>query len=57
MKPEKLRDANKKLSSDPNYNSRTIYVPEDFKQGLTPVFFFIAMCLIVFQTNICIIIL
>lgn len=48
MKPEKLRDASKKLSSDPNYNPRTLYIPEDFKQGLTPVNFFIAVCLIVF---------
>lgn len=37
MKPEKIKDANKKLSTDPNYNPRTLYVPEDFKQGLTPV--------------------
>lgn len=37
MKPEKIKDANKKLSTDPNYNARTLYVPEDFKQGLTPV--------------------
>lgn len=37
MKPEKIKDANKKLSTDPNYNARTLYVPEDFKQSLTPV--------------------
>lgn len=37
MKPDKIRDANKKLPSDPNYNPRSLYVPEDFKQKLTPV--------------------
>ncbi|XP_025192945.1 DNA mismatch repair protein Msh6 [Melanaphis sacchari] len=36
LKPEKIRDANKKSPSDPNYNPRTLYVPEDFKMTLTP---------------------
>lgn len=37
LKPEKIRDANKRTPSDPNYNCRSLYVPEDFKQKLTPV--------------------
>jgi hypothetical protein len=37
LKPDKIKDANKKSPSDPNYNPRTLYVPEDFKQKLTPV--------------------
>lgn len=37
LKPQKIKDANKKLPSDPNYNPRSLYVPEDFKKGLTPV--------------------
>lgn len=46
MKPEKIKDSNKKLSTDPNYNARTLYVPEDFKQGLTPVsiYCFCSLC-------------
>lgn len=44
MKPEKLKDANKKLASDPDYNPRTLYVPEEFKQGLTPVNTFFYFC-------------
>lgn len=37
MKPEKIKDGNKKLPTDPNYNPRSLYVPEDFKLKLTPV--------------------
>lgn len=37
LKPEKIKDIHKKPLSDPNYNPRTLYVPEDFKQSLTPV--------------------
>lgn len=37
MKPDKIKDANKKSPSHPDYNPRTLYVPEDFKQKLTPV--------------------
>ncbi|XP_050439278.1 DNA mismatch repair protein Msh6 [Adelges cooleyi] len=36
LKPEKIKDVNKKPLTDPNYNPRTLYVPEDFKQKLTP---------------------
>lgn len=37
MQPGKIKDANRKSPSDPDYNPRTLYVPEDFKQKLTPV--------------------
>lgn len=37
MKPAKIKDANRKLPSDPNYNPRTVFIPEEFKQKLTPV--------------------
>lgn len=37
LKPEKIRDAKRRLKNDPNYDPKTVYVPEDFKNGLTPV--------------------
>jgi DNA mismatch repair protein MSH6 len=37
LKPEKIRDANKKKKDDPEYNPHTLFVPEDFKKNLTPV--------------------
>lgn len=37
MRPENIKDANRKSPSHPDYNPRTLYVPEDFKQKLTPV--------------------
>ncbi|XP_050523673.1 DNA mismatch repair protein Msh6 [Daktulosphaira vitifoliae] len=36
LKSDKIRDANRKSPSEPNYNPRTLFVPEDFKQKLTP---------------------
>jgi DNA mismatch repair protein MSH6 len=39
LKPEKIRDANKKKMDDPDYNPHTVFVPDDFKKNLTPVSF------------------
>ncbi|XP_034233656.1 DNA mismatch repair protein Msh6-like [Thrips palmi] len=36
LKPEKIRDANKHRPDHPDYNPRTLSVPEDFKKNLTP---------------------
>lgn len=36
LKPEKIRDANKHRPDHPDYNPRTVSVPEDFKKNLTP---------------------
>lgn len=36
LKPEKIRDANKNRPDDPNYDARTLYVPQDFLNKLTP---------------------
>ncbi|CAG2059454.1 unnamed protein product, partial [Timema podura] len=37
LKPEKIRDGQCRLPSDPEYNPRTLFVPQDFKNNLTPV--------------------
>nr|CAD7455728.1 unnamed protein product [Timema tahoe] len=36
LKPEKIRDGQCRLPSDPEYNPRTLFVPQDFKNNLTP---------------------
>lgn len=36
LKPEKIRDANKNRPGEPNYDERTLYVPEDFLNKQTP---------------------
>lgn len=36
LKPENIRDADKRKPSDPNYNAKTLFVPESFKRTLTP---------------------
>ncbi|KAJ1520643.1 hypothetical protein ONE63_003750 [Megalurothrips usitatus] len=36
LKPERIRDANKHRPDHPDYNPRTLFVPEDFKRTLTP---------------------
>nr|CAD7579070.1 unnamed protein product [Timema californicum] len=36
LKPEKIRDGQRRLPSDPEYNPRTLFVPQDFKNNLTP---------------------
>ncbi|XP_050303383.1 probable DNA mismatch repair protein Msh6 isoform X2 [Anthonomus grandis grandis] len=36
LKPEKIKDADKRRASDPNYDPRTLYVPQDFLEKLTP---------------------
>ncbi|XP_076260192.1 DNA mismatch repair protein Msh6 [Rhynchophorus ferrugineus] len=36
LKPENIRDAHKRKPSDPEYDSRTLYVPTDFLNSLTP---------------------
>lgn len=40
LKPEIIRDGKKRSPSDPEYDPRTLYVPEDFLKELTPVSFF-----------------
>lgn len=39
LQPDKIRDGNRRLKTDPNYDPKTLYVPEDFKNKLTPVSF------------------
>lgn len=36
LKPEKVRDANKRRISDLDYDPKTLYVPPDFMQQQTP---------------------
>ncbi|XP_059154951.1 DNA mismatch repair protein Msh6-like [Physella acuta] len=36
LQPEKIRDANKRLKEDPDYNPRTLYVPDSFLSKQTP---------------------
>lgn len=36
LKEDKLKDKYGRRKSDPEYNSRTVYVPEHFKKNLTP---------------------
>jgi hypothetical protein len=37
LKPGKIRDAQRRSPDDPDYNPKTLYVPEEFKKNLTPV--------------------
>jgi hypothetical protein len=37
LKPSKIRDAQRRSPADPDYNPKTLYVPEEFKKNLTPV--------------------
>jgi hypothetical protein len=37
LKPSKIRDAQRRSPTDPEYNPKTLYVPEEFKKNLTPV--------------------
>lgn len=39
LKPQNLRDANKRKTNDPNYDPTTLYVPKEFLDSLTPVNF------------------
>lgn len=39
LKPEKIRDAKRRRPDDPDYDPKTLYVPEDFRRNLTPVSF------------------
>ncbi|XP_065225587.1 DNA mismatch repair protein Msh6 [Planococcus citri] len=36
LKPEKIRDAKRRPKDDPNYDPKTLLVPEDYKNKLTP---------------------
>ncbi|CAF1298843.1 unnamed protein product [Adineta ricciae] len=36
LKDGKRRDANRRLHTDPNYDSRTLYVPDEYLNSLTP---------------------
>lgn len=36
LQPDKIRDINKNRPSHPEYDPRTLYVPQDFLNGLTP---------------------
>ncbi|XP_066141842.1 probable DNA mismatch repair protein Msh6 [Euwallacea fornicatus] len=36
LKPEKIRDAEKRRPSEPDYDSRTLHVPESYLNSLTP---------------------
>ncbi|OAD61552.1 putative DNA mismatch repair protein Msh6 [Eufriesea mexicana] len=36
LQPNKIRDINRKPSSDPNYDPKTVYVPSDFLNQQTP---------------------
>uniref|UniRef100_A0A7E4W282 MUTSd domain-containing protein n=1 Tax=Panagrellus redivivus TaxID=6233 RepID=A0A7E4W282_PANRE len=36
LKPEKIRDANKRRPDDPDYDPKTLYVPPDFLKQQTP---------------------
>jgi DNA mismatch repair protein MSH6 len=37
LKPNKIRDAKRRTPSDPDYDPKTLFVPEEFKRNLTPV--------------------
>lgn len=37
LKPNQIRDANKKPPNDPKYDPTTLYVPKDYLDSLTPV--------------------
>lgn len=37
LQPDKIKDAKKRSKTDPNYDPKTLYVPEEFKEKLTPV--------------------
>ncbi|PNF27299.1 DNA mismatch repair protein Msh6 [Cryptotermes secundus] len=36
LKPNKIRDAKRRTPADPDYDPKTLYVPEEFKRNLTP---------------------
>ncbi|XP_067931306.1 DNA mismatch repair protein Msh6-like [Watersipora subatra] len=36
LKPDKIKDKEKRLESDPDYDPRTLYVPKDFLNSTTP---------------------
>nr|XP_022900437.1 probable DNA mismatch repair protein Msh6 [Onthophagus taurus] len=36
LKPENIRDKNKKKLGDPNYDPKTLYVPENYLNSITP---------------------
>ena len=36
LKPDKIRDAQRRRPDDPDYDPHTLYVPDNFKQNLTP---------------------
>jgi hypothetical protein len=37
LKPNKIRDAKRRTPADPDYDPKTLHVPEEFKRNLTPV--------------------
>jgi DNA mismatch repair protein MSH6 len=37
LKPNKIRDAKRRIPADPDYDPKTLFVPEEFKRNLTPV--------------------
>lgn len=37
LQPENIKDKDKRRPDDPEYNSRTLYVPKDFLDNQTPV--------------------
>lgn len=37
LQPEKIRDIHRRTLKDPDYDSRTVYVPVDFLNNQTPV--------------------
>jgi len=37
LQPSKIRDARRRSPADPDYNTKTLFVPEEFKKNLTPV--------------------
>jgi DNA mismatch repair protein MSH6 len=37
LKPNKIRDAKRRTLADPDYDRKTLFVPEEFKRNLTPV--------------------
>ncbi|XP_021924020.1 DNA mismatch repair protein Msh6 isoform X2 [Zootermopsis nevadensis] len=36
LKPNKIRDAKRRTPADPDYDPKTLFVPEEFKRNLTP---------------------
>lgn len=37
LKPEKIKDINRRTLNDPDYDPKTLYVPTDFLNNQTPV--------------------